>query len=172
MPRAKKIPVNPAIIIGPRDLNKISGSIVIEAARGLVRFYLPGGANYVSVEDVVAGHIAAAERGRPGERYILGGENLSHRQVIDTIVEVTGAPRPLFSLPRWAIEPTALAVAAARKVLGILDRLNRMQHLTIILITHNAALGAVARRLVRLVSGRVAESRVNENPIRAEEVAW
>jgi dihydroflavonol-4-reductase len=110
--------VNPAMVIGPRDLNKISGSIVIEVARGLVRFYLPGGANYVAVEDVVAGHIAAAERGRVGERYILGCENLLHRQVIDTIVEVTGAPRPLFSFPRWAIEPTALAVTAARWVLG------------------------------------------------------
>jgi len=110
--------VNPAIVIGARDVNKISGSIVVEVARGLVRFYLPGGANYVAVEDVVAGHIAAAEKGRVGERYILGGENLAHRQVIDTIVEVTGAARPLFSLPRWAIEPTAVAVGLARGVLG------------------------------------------------------
>lgn len=110
--------VNPAIIIGARDLNRISGSIVIEVARGLLRFYLPGGGNYVAVEDVVAGHIAAIEKGRPGERYILGGENLLHRQVIDTIVEVTGGPRPLFSFPRWAIEPTALVVSAARRVLG------------------------------------------------------
>jgi len=110
--------VNPAVVIGPRDLNKISGSIVIEVARGLIRFYLPGGVNYVAVEDVVAGHIAAAERGRPGERYLLGAENLPHRQAIDTIVQVTGAPRPLFSFPRWAIEPTAVAVTAARKLLG------------------------------------------------------
>ncbi len=110
--------VNPAVTIGPRDLNKISGSILIEVKRGLVRFYLPGGTNYVAVEDVVAGQIAAAERGRPGERYILGCENLPHRQVIDTIVQVTGAPRPLFTFPRWAIEPTALAVAVARRFLG------------------------------------------------------
>jgi dihydroflavonol-4-reductase len=95
--------VNPSLILGPRDLNKISGSIVIEVKQGILRFYLPGGANYVAVEDVVAGHIAAAERGRVGERYILGGENLSHRQVIDTVVAVTDGPRPLFSLPRWAI---------------------------------------------------------------------
>ena len=110
--------VNPSLILGPRDLNKISGSIVIEVKRGLLRFYLPGGANYVAVEDVVAGHIAAAERGRVGERYILGGENLRHREVIDTIVEVTDGPRPLFSFPRWAIEPTALAVSVARRFLG------------------------------------------------------
>lgn len=109
--------VNPAIVIGPRDVNKISGSIVIEVARGLVRFYLPGGANYVAVEDVVEGQIAAAEKGRLGERYILGGENLSHREAIDTIVEVTGGPDPLFSFPRWAIEPTAVVVGLARRVL-------------------------------------------------------
>ena len=72
----------------------------------------------MAVEDVVAGQIAAAERGRPGERYILGCENLPHRQVIDTIVQVTGAPRPLFTFPRWAIEPTALAVTVARRFLG------------------------------------------------------
>jgi dihydroflavonol-4-reductase len=110
--------VNPAIVIGPRDVNRISGSIVIEVARGLLRFYPPGGLNYVAVEDVVAGHIAAAEKGHPGERYILGGENLSYREAIDTIVEVTNGPEPLFSLPRWAIEPTAIAVGLARQVFG------------------------------------------------------
>lgn len=119
--------VNPTIIIGPRDLNKVSGSLVIEVARGLARFYLPGGANYVAVEDVVAGHVAAAERGRAGERYILGGENLLHRDVIDIIREVTGGPRPLFDFPRWAIEPAALAVTAARWVLGNRVPLNANQ---------------------------------------------
>jgi dihydroflavonol-4-reductase len=119
--------VNPAVTIGPRDLNKISGSILIEVKRGLVRFYLPGGTNYVAVEDVVAGQIAAAERGRPGERYILGCENLPHRRVIDTIVQVTGAPRPLFTFPRWAIEPTALTVTVARRLLGNRVRVNADQ---------------------------------------------
>lgn len=110
--------VNPAVVIGPRDINKVSGSLVIEVARGLVRFYLPGGVNYVAVEDVVAGHIAAAERGRTGERYILGAHNLAHRQAIDVIVKVTNGPRPLFTVPLWAIEPIAIGVTAARSVLG------------------------------------------------------
>lgn len=110
--------VNPTVIIGPRDVNNISGSIGFLVARGWVRFYLPGGLNCVAVEDVVAGHIAAAERGRPGERYILGGENLPVRQVIDAVVELSGAPRPLFTLPRWIIGPAALAVAAAQRVLA------------------------------------------------------
>lgn len=109
--------VNSTIAIGPRDVNRISGSIVIEAVKGLARFCPPGGANYVAVADVVAGHIAAAERGRPGQRYILGGENLSHRQALEIIAEVTGAPRPLLTLPQWTIGPAAWGVAAARLVL-------------------------------------------------------
>ncbi len=72
-----------------------------------------------------------------------------------------------------ADEPTgALDLPMARGVLGILQRLNREQRLTVILITHNAAIAAIAERMVRLVSGRVAESRVNEKPIAAGEVAW
>jgi putative ABC transport system ATP-binding protein len=72
-----------------------------------------------------------------------------------------------------ADEPTgALDLPMARGVLGILQRLNREQRLTVILITHNAAIAAIAERTVRLVSGRVAESRVNEKPIAAGEVVW
>lgn len=110
--------VNPGVVLGARDLNRISGSIVIEVARGLIRFYLPGGLNYVAVEDVVAGHIGAAEHGRTGERYILGAENLTYREAIDTIVDVVGAGKPLFSFPLWAIEPAAVAVSLARQLFG------------------------------------------------------
>ncbi len=72
-----------------------------------------------------------------------------------------------------ADEPTgALDLTTARRVLGILERLNRTQRLTIVLITHNPAIAAISRRTVRLVSGRVAESRVNEDRIAAEDVTW
>ena len=72
-----------------------------------------------------------------------------------------------------ADEPTgALDLPAARRVLGILQRLNQTQKLTVVLITHNPSIGTIAQRLVRLVSGRVAEVTVNENPIPAEEVTW
>jgi len=72
-----------------------------------------------------------------------------------------------------ADEPTgALDLIAARSVLAILQQLSRDQGLTVILITHNPAIARIAGRVVRLVSGRVAESRVNEHPIEAAEVAW
>jgi len=72
-----------------------------------------------------------------------------------------------------ADEPTgALDLKTARRVLSILKQLNRAQELTVILITHNPAIAAIGRRMVRLASGRVTESRVNETPIAAEEVTW
>jgi len=72
-----------------------------------------------------------------------------------------------------ADEPTgALDLKTARIVLGILQRLSREQELTIILITHNPAIAGIAERTVRLVSGRIAETRVNEHPIAAEDVTW
>ena len=80
------------------------------------------------------------------------------------------AKRPQLLL---ADEPTgALDLSAARKVLATLQRLNRSQQLTVILITHNPAIANVAGRVVRLASGRIVESRVNDNPIAAETVAW
>lgn len=72
-----------------------------------------------------------------------------------------------------ADEPTgALDLPMARDVLGILQQLNRKQALTVVLITHNPAIAGIAGRVVRLVSGRVAEMRVNEHPIEAERVVW
>jgi len=80
------------------------------------------------------------------------------------------AKRPALLL---ADEPTgALDVSMARTVLGILQRLNREQNLTVILITHNPAIAAIGNRTVRLVGGRVAECTANERPIAAEEVTW
>jgi putative ABC transport system ATP-binding protein len=57
-------------------------------------------------------------------------------------------------------------------VLGLLQQLNRTQSLTIIIITHNPAIAEIAHRVIRLVSGRIAESTVNEHPIEASEVTW
>jgi len=70
----------------------------------------PGGSSVVHVDDVVVGALAAAEQGRAGERYILGGENLTHRAMAAVIAEVTGGGRPILTLPRWALAPLGALV--------------------------------------------------------------
>jgi dihydroflavonol-4-reductase len=102
--------VNPTVILGPRDLNLISGSLVVAVYRRQVRVVPPGGVNYVDVSDVVAGQIAAAERGRVGERYILGAHNLTHQQVAVTLAQVVGVPPPRLHLPWTLMDPLAVAV--------------------------------------------------------------
>ncbi len=104
--------VNPTIVLGPRDVNFISGSLIRASVKGQLRVVPPGGSNMVHVADVVAGQLAAAERGRIGERYILGGENLSHREAATIVAEVTGGPRPLLVLPYWSLSPLAWLVDA------------------------------------------------------------
>lgn len=108
--------VNPTVVLGPRDINRISGSIILEAARGLIRFVPPGGVNYISVRDVVAGHIAAARHGRVGERYILGAHNLSHAEAIPIICRLVGRRPPRLKIPGWVLPPAAVAVRAARAI--------------------------------------------------------
>ena len=71
--------VNPAAVFGPGDHYQISGSMIVEFARRRLPAVPAGGLCVVDIDAVVQGHIAAAERGRTGERYILGGENLAHR---------------------------------------------------------------------------------------------
>ena len=91
--------LNPAIIMGPRDVNVIGGAMVLQAAKQHLFYYPPGGTNMVDVADVCAGHLSAAERGRIGERYILGGENLWYKDLISTINDVVGKPHPWLKVP-------------------------------------------------------------------------
>jgi dihydroflavonol-4-reductase len=104
--------VNPAVVLGPGDVHQISGSLVIEAARGRAIVWMEGGINIVHIADAVEGHLAAMERGRPGERYILGGENRTHREVFATLAEIVGRRPPWLKIPHWALRPAG-AVADA-----------------------------------------------------------
>jgi dihydroflavonol-4-reductase len=108
--------VNPATIIGAGDHYMIGGSIVVEYGRGRVPAVPPGGMCVADVDAVVQGHLAAAERGRVGERYILGGENLSFRQVAATIAEVAGRRPARLVVPGALLGPAALAVDAFNRV--------------------------------------------------------
>jgi dihydroflavonol-4-reductase len=110
--------VNPSGIIGARDINWISGSILREAKRGHIPVIPQGGVNFVAVQDVVAGHIAAAEKGKAGERYILGGENLTNRQTTEMACEIVGVKPPRLTQPRWTIPIAALALDAITAIVG------------------------------------------------------
>jgi len=102
--------VNPAAILGPRDLNLISGSLILAVCRRQLPAIPPGGANYVDVADVARGHIAAAERGQTGERYILSAHNLTQEEAVTIICQVAGVAPPRFRLPRFLIGPLAMGV--------------------------------------------------------------
>jgi dihydroflavonol-4-reductase len=110
--------MNPAGIIGARDINWISGSILREAKRGHIPVIPQGGVNFVAVQDVVAGHIAAVEKGRPGERYILGGENLTNRQTLQMACEIVGVKMPRFTQPHWTIPIAARALDVIAALVG------------------------------------------------------
>jgi len=91
--------VNPAAVVGPRDVHWIGGSLLREVQRGLAWFAPPGGTCWAAATDVGLGHVLAAERGRTGERYLLGGENLTHRETVEIVAEVVQGRPPRVVLP-------------------------------------------------------------------------
>ena len=92
--------VNPTAPVGDHDFRPTpTGKIVVDFLRGAMPAYLDTGLNVVDVGDVAAGHLLACERGRVGERYILGGENLTLQQIFGKLEEVTGIPAPTMRIP-------------------------------------------------------------------------
>ncbi|MGB6430026.1 MAG: hopanoid-associated sugar epimerase [Candidatus Acidiferrales bacterium] len=100
--------VNPTTPVGPGDWKPTpTGKIIVDFLNGRMPAYVDTGLNFVAVEDAAAGHLLAAERGRLGERYLLGGENLSLRELLEGLAHVSGRPAPRFRVP------IAVAFAAA-----------------------------------------------------------
>lgn len=108
---AKGLPlvvVNPTLVIGERDLRPTSsGELLLAVAAGRLPVYMDGWVNVVDVRDVARGHLLAARSGRTGERYLLGGENLTVGEYFRMIARAAGVDPPRYRAPRW----TALAVA-------------------------------------------------------------
>jgi len=111
--------VNPSAPIGPRDARPTpTGRMVLEAARGRIPAYVDTGLNVVHVDDVATGHLLAFERGRLGERYILGGENLPLGAILATIARLAGRRPPGIRLPAAALMPIALLAEAHARFRG------------------------------------------------------
>ena len=100
--------VNPSTPIGPRDVKPTpTGRIVLDTLRGQMPAYVDTGLNVVHVDDVAKGHLLAFDRGKPGERYILGGQNMTLLQILTTIDEITGIRRRRIRLPHDLVLPVA-----------------------------------------------------------------
>ncbi len=102
--------VNPSTPVGPRDIRPTpTGKIIVAAAAGKIPAYVDTGLNVVHVDDVASGHLAALKRGRLGERYILGGENIPFSQLLAEIAASVGRQCPKFRIPWYAALPAAFA---------------------------------------------------------------
>jgi dihydroflavonol-4-reductase len=105
--------VNPTAPVGDHDFKPTpTGKIVVDFVRGKMPAYLDTGLNVVDVRDVATGHLAACERGRVGERYILGAENLTLQQIFVALGEIAGRPAPKIRVP-YAVAYAAGAVSTA-----------------------------------------------------------
>ncbi|MDP2208435.1 MAG: SDR family oxidoreductase [Bacteroidota bacterium] len=99
--------VNPAVVIGPKDYRFHGGSLIKRVSSGMVPFYIDGGINIVYIDDVVFGHIQAAKVGRIGERYVLGGTNLTIKEAFEQVAEVVGVTPPKFKAPTLLVKSAA-----------------------------------------------------------------
>ncbi len=126
--------VNPSAPIGPRDLRPTpTGRMIVEAASGRMPAFVDTGLNVVHVDDVAAGHVAALRHGRIGERYILGGENMTLAELLGRIAHLMGRPPPRLRLPRILIYPLAFGAEAIahltkREPFVTLDGLRMAKH--------------------------------------------
>jgi dihydroflavonol-4-reductase len=102
---AKGLPiviVNPTLVIGTNDVKPTpSGQMIIDVATGKMPGYIEGGTNVIDVEDVARGHILAAKKGRVGERYLLGNENITVSDYFKLIADIAGVKPPTVKIPYY-----------------------------------------------------------------------
>ncbi len=159
--------VNPAGPIGPRDIKPTpTGRMIADAACGRMPAYLDTGINVVHVDDVAEGHMLALERGRIGERYILGSENLLLRDILDLVDAATGRPARRVRLRVGWLWPAAMACEGLARF-GIEPRVTR-DHLRMarkkMFFSHAKAaaeLGFAPRPAAEAVADAVAWFRAN-----------
>ena len=100
--------VNPSTPVGELDIKPTpTGKIIVDFLKGKMFGYVDTGMNLIDVRDCAEGHILAAERGRVGQRYILGGANLTLKEMFDALARVTNIPSPRMQVPHWVAETYA-----------------------------------------------------------------
>ncbi len=120
------VTVNPSTPVGPRDVKPTpTGAMIRDAAAGRMPAYVDSGLNVVHVDDVAEGHLLAMERGEPGEKYILGGEDMTLAQLFGLVAGLAGVRGPYARLPRPLLWPVAVAAEALARNFGIEPRVTR-----------------------------------------------
>jgi dihydroflavonol-4-reductase len=116
--------VNPSTPIGPGDVKPTpTGRVVLDAAAGRMPAYVDTGLNVVHVDDVAHGHLLALSRGRTGERYILGGVDMTLEQILGEIARIVGRKPPRVRLPYALVLPMAYVAEGVAKISGRSGRL-------------------------------------------------
>lgn len=110
--------VNPTLVFGPGRKHQNTSLIARYLQEGRLKVYPKGSVNVVDVDDVAAGHIRAWQRGRTGERYILGSENLSWNSVLNVLADALGVARPRWPLPLSLALATGAAIELSSKLTG------------------------------------------------------
>jgi dihydroflavonol-4-reductase len=118
--------VNPSAPVGPRDIKPTpTGKMIRDAAAGRVPAYIDTGLNMVHVDDVAEGHALVLERGRIGERYVLGGENLLLKDILALVAEVVGRRPPRIEVPEALVWPAAWFMEGLARLTGIPPMMTR-----------------------------------------------
>jgi dihydroflavonol-4-reductase len=121
---ASLVIVSPSTPVGPGDVKPTpTGQLVLDAAAGRMPAYVDTGLNIVHVDDVAAGHLLAHDRGRSGERYILGGADMTLREILAQIAALVGRKPPRIRLPYGAVLPMAYLAEGFAKLTGRSGRL-------------------------------------------------
>ncbi len=109
----------PTTPVGPWDWKPTpTGKIILDFLNGKMPGYVETGLNFVGVEDCAAGHLLIAEKGKVGERYLLGGENLTLKQMLDALSKITGLPAPKLKIPHGLALGVAYASTVFSRLLG------------------------------------------------------
>jgi dihydroflavonol-4-reductase len=108
--------VNPSTPVGPRDIKPTpTGRIILDTIRGRMPAYVDTGLNIVHVDDVAEGHLLALERGKAGERYILGGDNLTLKKILVITNKIIKRKPPRIRLPHNQPQATVVGVQMSKK---------------------------------------------------------